>query len=177
MRATERFLPVKTTRRRKGVVPLATLAIAGLVAGTTGTSRAQSAEGLSPADRIAIVERWYATMDYAMLADEIAWTHAPGFFGGETLTSPAEVEEQLTPFYFEVFDDIAVDIEKVEASDASVFSFGTYNLTPKNSDEVHLAPFVHVWTVGLDGRLTGLVQYADTLLISQALTAGRVLAE
>ncbi|MFQ6552547.1 nuclear transport factor 2 family protein [Aestuariibius insulae] len=133
------------------------------------------AQDLTTEERRALVETWYETMDYDMLADELEWVHASGFFGGETLTTRAQVEEQLTPFYFEVFDDIAVDIHRVEVGESSVFSFGTYNLTPKNSTEVHTANFVHVWTIDDDGRLDGLVQYADTWSINLALADGRVL--
>ncbi|MFQ6553802.1 hypothetical protein AAD018_015800 [Aestuariibius insulae] len=110
-----------------------------------------------------------------MLTEKLDWRHAPGFFGGEVLTTRAQVEEQLAPFYFEVFDHIFVEIDRIEVSNASVFSFGTYVITPKNSSEEVRAPFLHVWTVDADGGLSDLVQYADTLLISQALASGRVL--
>lgn len=130
---------------------------------------------LSADERIETVEQWYATRDYSMLADELDWRHAPGFFGGETLTTRAQVEEQLAPFYFEMFDNIAVKIEKVEASEQSVFSFGTYVFTPRNTDTIHRAPFIHVWTVDADGKLDTLVQYADTYLINRALSDARVL--
>ncbi|MET1416703.1 hypothetical protein ABVF61_30845 [Roseibium sp. HPY-6] len=130
---------------------------------------------LSTKDRISLVQTWYQTMNYDLLADELDWRHAPGFFGGEILTSRDQVEKQLAPFYFQVFDNISVEIDRIEASEASVFSFGTYVLTPKNSSKVTRAPFLHVWRVNEEGRLAGLVQYADTLLINDALRSGRVL--
>lgn len=61
---------------------------------------------------IATLERWYATRDYKMLAEKLDWRHAPGFFGGEVLTSPAQVENQLMPFYSMVFDKIEVEIDR-----------------------------------------------------------------
>ena len=130
---------------------------------------------LDAEERIRIVATWYQSRDYNMLADDLDWRHAPGFFGGETLTRPSEVEIQLVSFYAEVFDNIAVEIDRIEAGQQSVFSVGTYILTPKNSDETVRAPFIHVWTINEDGELSGLVQYADTLLISQALVGARVL--
>lgn len=133
-------------------------------------------DDMSDADRITLLETWYETMDYDMLADEVDWTHASGFFGGETLTTREQVKEQLGPFYFEMFDNIEVDIEKIEVSDESVFSFGTYNLTPRNTDEVHEAKFIHVWTIDNDGEIDSLVQYADTALIDRALADARVLS-
>lgn len=153
----------------------AKLALGASLALSTTTAFAQDS-GLTTEERISIIETWYETMDYDMVADEVEWTHAEGFFGGETLTTRKEVEEQLGPFYYEMFDDIKVDIEKVEASPQSVFSFGTYNLTPRNSTTVHKAPFIHVWTVNADGKLDSLVQYADTQLINLALSDARVLA-
>lgn len=157
---------------------LTLLLLSGLAISTpvVAQNMGSTENSLSAGERIAILERWYVSMHYDMLADEIDWRHAPGFFGGERLTSRAQVEEDLGPFYLEVFDDIRVEIEKIEASEQSVFSFGTYVLTPRNSAREHRAPFLHVWTVGPDGKLTGLRQYADTLLISQALSDGRVLA-
>ena len=110
-----------------------------------------------------------------MLADTLDWRHAPGFFGGEQLTTRAQVENELSPFYFDVFDNIEVEIERIEAGQSSVFSIGTYVLTPKNSTQTYRAPFVHVWTLDSAGKLVGLVQYADTLIISQALAGARVL--
>ena len=126
--------------------------------------------------RIDIVAEWYETRDYEMLAEELDWQHAPGFFGGETLTARTQVETDLTAFYFDVFDNIEVEIQRIEASDSSVFSFGTYLLTPKNSTNVFEAPFIHVWTIDENGRLAGLVQYADTQIIANATAGARVLS-
>lgn len=148
--------------------------VAAVILTTPALATAQERQ-LSFDERIEIVEQWYATRDYSMLADELDWRHAPGFFGGETLTTRAQVEEQLAPFYFEMFDNIEVDIEKVEASEQSVFSFGTYVFTPRNADTIHRAPFIHVWTINAEGQLETLVQYADTYLINRALSDARVL--
>ena len=130
---------------------------------------------MDPQQRIEIVSRWYSTRDYTMLTDTLDWHHAPGFFGGEQLTTRAQVENELLPFYLDVFDNIEVEIDRIEAGQSSVFSIGTYVLTPKNSPQTYRAPFVHVWTLDSAGKLAGLVQYADTLIISQALAGARVL--
>ena len=157
--------------------PLRTVLLAGALATAhAGMASADAAEPeLSAEQRIEIVATWYQSRDYNMLADDLDWQHAPGFFGGETLTRPSDVEIQLVSFYAEVFDNIAVEIDRIEAGQESVFSIGTYILTPRNNDETVRAPFIHVWTINEDGELSGLVQYADTLLISQALVGARVL--
>ena len=150
------------------------IAVASSFFATLASAQDQS-QPLSVEQRIDIVQEWYATRDYSMLADELDWRHAPGFFGGETLTTREQVEEDLAPFYFAMFESIAVEIDRVEASEQSVFSFGTYVFTPRNSSTVHRAPFIHVWTVNADGQLDTLVQYADTYLINRALADARVL--
>ena len=154
---------------------VSSVAVAAAFLATPAFGQTQEQQ-LSFDERIEIVEQWYATRDYSMLADELDWRHAPGFFGGETLTTRAQVEDQLAPFYFEMFDNIAVEIEKVEASEQSVFSFGTYVFTPRNTDTIHRAPFIHVWTINGHGKLDTLVQYADTYLINRALSDARVLS-
>ena len=141
------------------------------------TSARELAATAEAQQRIDLVAEWYRTRDYTLLAETLDWRHAPGFFGGERLTSRAQVESQLVPFYSQVFDNIEVEIERIEAGQQAVFSMGTYLLTPKNSTQVYRAPFIHVWTVNDDGQLSGLVQYADTQLISDALEGARVLTE
>ncbi len=158
---------------KNSIVAAALLVLCGTPAAAE-TVRPEST--LSADQRIAIVESWYVTNNYDLLADDLDWRHAPGFFGGETLSTKTQVRDQLVPFYFESFANISVEIDRIEASPQSVFSFGTYLLTPRNTETVHRAPFVHVWTVNADGQLDSLVQYADTLLITLALSDARVLA-
>lgn len=120
---------------------------------------------------VALVRRLY---DSGMAPDvvaevidpDIVWDITPGFpYGGVYQTwasAGADFFGRLAP-HFTSFGAVAEEF--YDAGD-HVFVRGHYHAVSKSGQESD-ARFIHLWTVG-DGRLTHLVQAADSHVVQQA---------
>jgi hypothetical protein len=98
----------------------------------------------------------------------VAWTEAEGFPYGGTYNGPQAVLEGVFMRLGAEWDGFAaVPAEFIDGGDAVVV-LGKYSGTYKATGKSFQADFAHVWKI-LNGKAIRFVQYADTLLVHQAL--------
>ncbi len=125
-----------------------------------------------PIDNLAIVRRWYATRDPALLDEAVDWVLAEGFPVGGHWRGRRKVLEVWWPKLMSVFSAWQASPERFLDAGVAVTVLGRYDGTVRHSGERLSVPFTHVWWLR-NGLITGLEQQTDTALISRAL-AGRL---
>lgn len=104
----------------------------------------------------------------AFLSPDIKWTEAEGFPYGGTYVGPSAVLEGVFMRLGTEWDRFsAVPEEFIDAGD-TVVVLGKYSGKYKATGKSFQANFAHVWTIQ-QGNAVQFVQYADTLLVQQAL--------
>ena len=142
----------------------------------SGSSLA-SPSPLEGADPLSIVRAWYHAVSTGggmtapdLVADDARWQLMDGFpVGGVWVGKPA-IFERYTPELMRIFSDIrAFPAEIIAIGADRVLSTGSYRGTTVAGQSFEV-PFAHVWTV-VEGKITSLRQYTDTLLFAGARAA------
>ncbi|WP_144300077.1 nuclear transport factor 2 family protein [Elioraea rosea] len=123
-------------------------------------------------DNLAIIRRWYATRDPALLDEAVDWVMADGFPVGGHYRGSRTVLEVWWPKLMAVFSEWRAAPERFLSAGEAVVTLGRYDATVRHSGERLSVPFTHVWWLR-HGRIAGLEQQTDTALIARAL-AGRL---
>lgn len=129
---------------------------------------------MSVSDSVALVRRLYDSgMDPAVVAEvidpDIVWDITPGFPYGGVYNSRASAGGDFFGRLAPEFTSFGAVAEQFYDAGEHVFVRGHYHAVSKSGEESD-ARFIHLWTVG-DGKLTHLVQAADSHVVQQALTA------
>lgn len=126
-------------------------------------------------DRIQTVQQLYSAFAEGdasrmeELLSDTQWNEAAGMPYGGTYRGFAEVAANVFgPITSDVQGFSAKPDEIIPAGDDRVLALGTYRGTGSGGEVA--VPFAHLWTVR-DGRVTNVVQYADTHLFRQAIGA------
>lgn len=125
-----------------------------------------------------VVRRWYDLIGSGggmsapeVVADDARWQLMDGFPAGGVWHGRAAVFERYTPLLMQSFEDIRAVPDMVRPfadSESEVVAFGHYRGRTRSSGARFEIPFAHVWSVR-NGKIAGLRQYTDTLLVAQAV--------
>jgi ketosteroid isomerase-like protein len=118
----------------------------------------------------AIVRRFYATHDAALLAEDVAWHLAPGFPAGGRYDGRRAVLEEWWPKRAALFGTWRAIPDRLLDAGEAIVALGRYEGAALATGEWVSVPFAHVWWMR-EGRIAGLTQHTDTLLIDRALAS------
>jgi len=118
-----------------------------------------------------VVERWYATLDRELIDPDTVWEIAAGSYAAGTWCGRKAVFEEYFPRLRAPFASWRAEVESIHADGAVVFGLGHYRARAHGVDRETTIPFCHVWWV-TDGRIVRARQYADTVLLREAVGTG-----
>jgi ketosteroid isomerase-like protein len=117
----------------------------------------------------AIVRQWYDTLDRSLMASDVVWEIAKGFPHGGVYRGHEGVFDDFLARLKADFSDWAVTIAEIIDAGDVVIGLGSYQAQARATGIRVNVPFAHIWTIQ-NGKVVSLRQYADTLLLHQALT-------
>lgn len=105
-----------------------------------------------------------------MLAPDCRWTEAEGFPYGGTYVGPQAVLEGVFMRLGTEWEGFAAVPHEFVAEGDTVVALGEYSGRYRRTGKSFVAPFVHVWKFGADGRAATFRQHTDTVVVQRALS-------
>ncbi|MHB9857548.1 nuclear transport factor 2 family protein [Streptomyces sp. YIM S03343] len=128
---------------------------------------------MSDPSNIALVRRLYESgmapeVTAQIMAPDLVWDITPGFPNGGVYHGWDQVAHDFLGPMRPVYESFGSIAERYYADDdGHVFVLGHYQAETKTGNKADVR-FIHLWTVR-DGKITGLVQAADSHALQQAL--------
>lgn len=107
-----------------------------------------------------------------VLAPDVVWTEMAGFPYGGTYVGPQAILDNVVRHVGEDWDNYTFTLERLIDAGDTVVGIGVYAGTYRRTGKAMSARVVHVWQVE-GGKVVRFEQFADTLLISQAMVGAR----
>ena len=124
---------------------------------------------MSESQNVTIIRRWYDTLDRSLMAHDVVWEITEGFPHGGVYHGHEGVFDDFFSRLQADFSDWAATIEDIIDAGDVVIGLGRYQAQARATGIRVTVPFAHLWTLQ-NGKVVALRQYADTLLLHQALT-------
>lgn len=116
-----------------------------------------------------IVNDWYATSDFTLLAEDVRWRVLDRWPAGGIYVGRSAVEEQFFPRVRGLFSEYGVAVDQIFAVDDSlVLAFGAHQGRVMRSGDLFVARSAHIWTAR-GGPITSFEQIAGTAVVQEAL--------
>ncbi|MFN6981057.1 MAG: nuclear transport factor 2 family protein [Brevundimonas sp.] len=104
----------------------------------------------------------------AVLAPDVVWTEMAGFPYGGTYVGPQAILDNVVRHVGEDWDSYTFTLERLIDAGDTIIGIGVYAGVYRRTGKPMSARVVHIWDVR-NGKVARFEQFADTLLISQAM--------